>query len=364
MDKGLVDRIRTWLEGNPLSGAAIALVAGLIVGWLALGWWLFPVRWVNAPPADMQTNYKEHYVAMVADSYSLSQDLDVVKARLASFEEEELARIMGNLVHDYTEADLTSEAQRVQALARVLKVTPVAVSPTAVATPQPRATPSPAATQPSAVAPARSLGQRLRFIGGIFLLALLIITAGIAAFIWYTRTRASRPEETSGARWRGGGQVTLGRSVFATYTLGQKDYRESFLIYDEEGELVGECGLHASEVIGEGEPSQVTAFDISLFDKEEMRTAARVLASEHAYHDEAIRLRLELTGEVAPAERGRIISLETPRLHLEAEVVDFAYGMDAFAPPHSIFERLTVALRPTKREMAGERDQPLSEPLA
>ncbi|HID86619.1 MAG TPA: LapA family protein, partial [Anaerolineae bacterium] len=97
MDRELADRIRAWLEGNPLAGVAIAFVIGLIVGWLALGWWLLPVRWVNAPPADLQPNYKEHYVAMVADSYHLSRDLEMARERVVSFREEELAHIMGKL---------------------------------------------------------------------------------------------------------------------------------------------------------------------------------------------------------------------------------------------------------------------------
>ena len=79
MNRELVDRIRAWLEGNALDGVTIAFAVGLIVGWLALGWWLFPVRGVNAPPADLQTNYKEHYVAMVADSYHLNRDLETAR---------------------------------------------------------------------------------------------------------------------------------------------------------------------------------------------------------------------------------------------------------------------------------------------
>ena len=361
MDKELVNKIRTWLEGNPLAGAAIALVVGLIVGWLALGWWIFPVHWVNAPPADLQRNYKEHYVAMVADSYHLSRDLDVVRARLASFEPEELARIMGKLVDDYTEADRAPEAKRVQSLARALGATPGAVSPTAIATPQPEATPSPTATPPSAAAPARPLGERLRFIGGIFLFTLLIITAGVGGFIWFTRFRTVEPGETGGPRWRGGGQVTLGRSVTAAYTLGDEGYRESFLIYDAEGELLGECGLRISEVIGEGEPSRAAVFSVWLFDKGEGVTATKVLVSEHIYNDEVERTRLAPTGEVVLVEGGRIIPLETARLHLEAEVVNFVYGMGTFAPPHSAFDRLTVVLRPTSQEVAGEGDQSVPE---
>lgn len=362
MGTELRNRIRAWLESNVLAGTAIAFVVGLVVGWLALGWWLFPVRWVNAPPADLQPNYKEHYVAMVADSYALNGNLKWAKARVATFQEEELAQIMGKLVSDYTVSNQPMEAQRVQTLARALGVTLVAVGTPVAVAPQPTATPQPLATRPPAPGQAPSLGQRLRFIGGIFLLSLLIVVGGILAFVWLTRTREARSKEAGGPRWRGGGQVVLGHPVTAAYSLGDEGYRESFLIYDEVGELLGECGLRISEVISKEEPTRVAAFNVWLFDKREVRTVTKVLASEHVYEDEAMRARLEPTGEVVLAERGRIIPLETAWLRLEAEVVDFAYGINGSVPAHSYFDRLTVELTPMRREAASEEDQPLPEP--
>ncbi|MFN2304059.1 MAG: hypothetical protein ACK2TV_10045 [Anaerolineales bacterium] len=128
-----------------------------------------------------------------------------------------------------------------------------------------------------------------------------------------------------------------------TYMLGDDLYDDSFSIDAPTGEFLGECGVGISETVGVGEPKRVTAFEIWLFDKNDIQTVTKVIMSAHAHEDEKIRIHLESKGEPILAEPGKQILLETATLQLEARIVDMEYGEGA-APDQSFFQRLTLEL--------------------
>jgi len=41
-------RVNPWV-----SIGLLALPVGLLVGWLVIGWWLWPVQWTSALPVDL-----------------------------------------------------------------------------------------------------------------------------------------------------------------------------------------------------------------------------------------------------------------------------------------------------------------------
>src|SRR5690606_33950570 len=86
--------------------------------------------------------------------------------------------------------------------------------------------------------------------------------------------------------------------TMTTYLLGDDLYDESFSIDTGAGEFMGEYGVGVSEIIGVGEPKKVTALEIWLFDKNDIKTATKVLMSQHAFTDIGIRSRLEPKGEL------------------------------------------------------------------
>jgi hypothetical protein len=92
-----------------------------------------------------------------------------------------------------------------------------------------------------------------------------------------------------------------------------------------------------------GEPKKVAALEIWLFDKNDIKTATKVLMSEYAYNDPNIRARLEPKGELIVVKPQEQILLETETLQLLATVVDMEYGMGAM-PQKSHFERITLEL--------------------
>jgi hypothetical protein len=131
--------------------------------------------------------------------------------------------------------------------------------------------------------------------------------------------------------------------TMTTYVLGDDLYDESFSIDTGGGEFLGEYGVGVSETIGVGEPKKVAALEIWLFDKNDIKTATKVLMSEHAYNDPNIRARLEPKGELVVVKPQEQVLLETATLQLLATVVDMEYGTGAM-PQKSYFERITLEL--------------------
>jgi hypothetical protein len=142
--------------------------------------------------------------------------------------------------------------------------------------------------------------------------------------------------------WAGEGQPPLGHFI-TTYQLGENSYDESFSIETPTGEFLGECGVGISETIGTGDPDKVTAFEVWLFDKSDIRTVTKVLMSEHAFQDDALRARLASKGEAVLAKQGSPLLLETSGLQVSVDITELAYG-EGEPPPKSFFSKLTVEL--------------------
>jgi hypothetical protein len=150
----------------------------------------------------------------------------------------------------------------------------------------------------------------------------------------------------------------LGHFV-TSYALGNDTYDESFSIETSTGDFLGECGVAISETIGEGDPDKVTAFEVWLFDKNDIRTVTQVLMSEHAYNDPELRDRLAPKGEAILAQANEPLVLETATLRLEAMVTERIYA-SAASPANSYFDRLTVELV-TRRKEAEAGTLPVTE---
>lgn len=340
-----MDAIMESIGRKALIGFVIGLVVGLIIGLPVLGWWVFPVEWYDADPFDLRQGHKEAYVSMLADSYTLNPNVAMVKQRVEGWETKELGQIIGQL---QAKASDQAQVQRLTSLAAALGVWVEAV------------TPEPAA-QPTTV---RALAQRLVPILGIFLAAVLVI-AGVIVGISVLRERrpaveapakpgrrpppmrrAVKPEDIG---------KPLGRFV-ASYTLGQDSYDQSFSIESPTGEFLGECGMGISEIVSAGPPANVAAFEVWLFDKNDIRTVTKVLMSKYAYDDDALRAKLAPKGEAVLVEPGKAIVLETASLRVDAEISEMEYG-NAAAPPQNCFTKLMVSLTPSFRAPSEETEK-------
>ena len=71
------------LNQRPQVLAFGALVIGLIVG-LVIGWVIWPVSLSSVAPVDLHTGYRDYYLSMVANEYSVTHDLNLAKTMLGA----------------------------------------------------------------------------------------------------------------------------------------------------------------------------------------------------------------------------------------------------------------------------------------
>ncbi len=127
------------------------------------------------------------------------------------------------------------------------------------------------------------------------------------------------------------------------YNLGDDIYDDSFSIESPSGDFLGECGVGIGDVMGAGEPKKVSAFEVWLFDKNDIQTVTKVLMGKYAFNDEATRTQLSAKGDPILAENGGVVTLETESLIVEARVVDMSYGQSAL-PAESFFDQMTIEI--------------------
>jgi hypothetical protein len=125
--------------------------------------------------------------------------------------------------------------------------------------------------------------------------------------------------------------------------IGDDLFDDSFSIDAPSGEFLGECGVGISETIGVGEPKKVAAFEVWMFDKNDIQTITKVLMSPHAFTDPVFRAKLEPKGELVAVELRKQVVLETQTLQMIATVSDMQFGQGAL-PNSSYFDRVTIEL--------------------
>jgi hypothetical protein len=149
-------------------------------------------------------------------------------------------------------------------------------------------------------------------------------------------------------------QVTPIARFETTYVRGHDTYDDSFSIENIEGDFLGECGVGISDTIGTDSPKSVSAFEVWLFDKNDIRTVTKVVMSDHAFFDDAIKAKLAPKGEPVLGRPNETIVLETASLIVNAEITEMEYGSGTL-PPQSFFERFTVELSAWAKE--GELEE-------
>jgi hypothetical protein len=330
---------------NLIIGVVVGLVLGLLLGML-LFWVLFPVEWTDAHTYDLSPADKAEYVQLVADSFRLDKDATRAARYLDYWEPAEKQQAVADAIAIYEAEGNTDKVLVVQDFAMAVGI-PL---------------PDEAAPLPEAV-PQTSLFERIRIPCLVFFGILLVLVLGWIGYRVLTRQRAqAEPVQPAVERvkvaappaeeWEGVGRPPLGHWI-TTYELGEDTYDESFSIETQMGEFLGECGVGISEMIGVGDPAKVTAFEVWLFDKSDIRTVTKVLMSEHAYNDEALRARLASKGEAVLAEPGSPFVLETTGLQVRVDVTELVYGDDEM-PDGSYFSKLTVELVATTKPAGSE----------
>lgn len=308
---------------------------GLFVGGLVLGllwaYVLAPVQFINATPSYLRADLQEDYLRMTIDSYRLNPDPNL------AFQRWQNLGAGAQAAYDKVLSDPRGMERP------VIKSYGELVTQIAAAN---------GGDQPAET----TSGSLLRTIVlGVIAIALLGVMGWGA---WYAyrllgkrgsgtvtttmqATELSRKAEKTNFEQMGLAPPIT--QTMTTFVLGDDLYDESFSIDTQAGEFMGEYGVGVSEAIGVGDPKKVTALEIWLFDKNDIKTATKVLMSQHAFGDAAIRARLEPKGELVQVEPQSQVLLETATLQLLATVVDLQYGSGPL-PTNSYFERITLEL--------------------
>ena len=317
---------------KPLIAGVLALIIGLAVG-IPVGWKTVTV--VDTTPAVMRSDLQQDYLRMAIDSFRVNRDPNLAVQRWDNLGPAaaplfvEIQKNPGGI----DPAVITAYGQLIQTVKG--------------------ASPSSAT---STAAPSGGISGTTILIGAI----LVLLLVGGAIGLLFLRRILRNP--TSDEVTPGMQAVEINREAtknktnfetlgvappitqnMTTYVLGDDLYDESFSIDTPSGDFLGEYGVGVSETIGVGDPKKVTALEIWLFDKNDIKTATKVLMSAHAFSDAGIRGRLEAKGELIQVEPQKQVVLETETLQLLATVVDLQYG-DGAMPEKSYFERVTLEL--------------------
>jgi hypothetical protein len=126
------------------------------------------------------------------------------------------------------------------------------------------------------------------------------------------------------------------------YTMGEPDYDEPFDIIDSAGGYLGQCGLELNDPVGRGH-DQAAALQIWLWDTNDQDTKVKVLMSEGAYQDTAIRNQLKGEHEALAIRPGAEFELSSYKLVLRGTVEKLEYVNQE--PANMVFSDLLIRLQ-------------------
>lgn len=323
---------------NPLIVAGASFSVGIILGWMVLGWLVFPVKWEDASAEFLRKDLQVDYVEMIVDSYNLRADMDLAMRRLQELGEaapQIMAEVAANPVDELSQLGIQILQQQYGVGGGII-LNPTNGDDGA----QPEDTGEPSNTP-------------------TYLLIACVATfilGGALVLIYFIRMRQKAPKEQTAfmkaqeltrqadkTDYEARGESPPLAQWMTTYLLGDDLFDDSFSIDSAVGEFLGECGVGIADTIGVGDPKRVSAFEIWLFDKNDIQTVTRVLMSNHIYTDEASRDRLAAKGDPILANVGTEIVLETETLQMIVRIIDLGYGEGAL-PDQSFFDQVTMEL--------------------
>lgn len=110
---GLKDLVR----GSRGTLLGLVFLAGLLLGWVVIGWWLWPVKWTNSEPWLLRPEHQRTFVGLVADDYWHTRDVSRARQALAGWDDEALTNLMATM---QSQASSPEECQHLAALADAL----------------------------------------------------------------------------------------------------------------------------------------------------------------------------------------------------------------------------------------------------
>ncbi|MCF6278361.1 MAG: hypothetical protein L3J16_06405 [Anaerolineales bacterium] len=319
---------------NPIISGLVAGIIGVIVG-LLWGWVVQPVVWTDTAPDILRADYQQEYLRMAVDSYTVNGNDALAYDRWQAVGANAPA-----IMDEIQKSPNMQDQNAIKSFAILMNA-------------KDNANGVISGKDAAAEKPGMSAGLKYLLIAiavivvaavGVFAFRLLRPMSGSQRGVATPAQQAQQfnksAEHTDFSKL---GLATPITQSMTSYVLGDDLYDESFSIDSQAGEFMGEFGVGISETIGVGDPKKVTALEIWLFDKNDIKTATKVLMTEHAYNDANIRQKLEAKGELVLVEPKKQVVLETATLQLLVTIADLEYGAGPL-PPNSYIERATLEL--------------------
>jgi hypothetical protein len=95
----------------------LVFLAGLLLGWLVIGWWLWPVQWTNSKPWLLTPEHQRTFIGLVADEYWHTRDISRARGALAGWGDEALTNLLATMQSQTSSAE---ERQHLATLAEAL----------------------------------------------------------------------------------------------------------------------------------------------------------------------------------------------------------------------------------------------------
>jgi len=340
----------------PWLAMLIAFLVGTAVGLIVLGWGLWPVVWTDAKPASLSPQFQQAYLNSSANSLAVGMPINEVSAQLGNgwstqsgvTDMQVVVDILNGMVQIHyagNDANLIAFRSALQSFGTV--------GPTNA----PPRTPGISSEVATVLALLILVGL---IVLGIFIFRRLRSEAPSKAAVTPTAPPADQGIVEGGevivpavSRAAGGARAVEKTAwpdesrapliQFATtYALGDDRYDMSKSIEAPNGDFLGECGVGISEPLDGSSPVKATALEVWLFDKNDVRTITKVLMSEYAYNDAAIRNKLAPKGDAVAIKKGDVVELKTQTLKIGARVVDLVYGSGT--PANAYFQQVTLEL--------------------
>jgi len=343
------------ITASPLYTGVVALVVGLVLG-LIFAYVIWPTQYINAAPENLHPNFQLDYMRMVVDSYNFRLDNGLAKQRIDALGEvgpEVLQTLINNPGNDMiSQQAIQNFIQNYDPNTIVPPTTGLDQGDQSQAQPDAGADQGEQAPDAGEAATPATRSRTLLLMSCAVLGVLGVALGGF----WYFRMRNPKPmgqtaamkaqefsQQAEQTDYSALGEPEPIAQWMTTYLIGDDLFDDSFSIDSVTGEFLGECGVGIADTIGVGEPKRVSAFEVWLFDKNDIQTVTNVLVSDHAYRDEVIINKLKAKGDPHKTFEGEEIELRTKTLRMVVRVMDMQYGT-GHLPEKSFFNRITLEL--------------------
>lgn len=369
-----MEKVTEWVQ-DPKNRPILIFAAGILIGWFVLGWMLLPAPARNAKLSQLRDKDKETYLCNVVHGYLRTGDKEAALAQVKALGRSgmnDLGRLTPGTCYLNAE-ELTMFRVAISTVEEQPKA-----NETAPAEQEPKPTTAPQTGQTDA--DKKSSGLILPI---LLCLSTILLGAAIVYFFFLKGGTNPKSIDVDGAKDKVSGWIKNGKEkatavvgglrqqrensaeqnldpvpvkpivsdktdgpiaqYLAKYEFGDEQFSEANSIDDGTGEFLGECGMDIADWSEAEDGSRVNAFEVWLFDRNDIQTATKVLMTPYAFSDPVIRGRLESKGEMLHAQADQVVELESATLRMEARVRELKLRGDSL-PEETFFEKLTVEL--------------------